>query len=591
VSDGGAPPEPARADGEEARSAGAAIRTFLIADVRGYTRFTQERGDEAAGKLAAKFAAVARKGVEARGGVVIELRGDEALAVFSSARQAIRAALFLQELFLEESMADPNLPLLVGIGLDAGEAVEVEAGYRGGALNLAARLCAIAGPGEVLASGEVTHLARRTEGVRYEDRGPVQLKGLSEPVVVIRIISEENDAGARLADLAPAKPPPEEPAAVGGVRAWLSPLRLMLLGAAGIILVAAGLVAANQIRFGVATTQTPPPGLAHGSVSACQLSSGDLNDRSFNQAVYDGLTHAATAYGVTVRAREAQTDSDASSVLKDLVAQKCDLILVLRQGAASQSALIASARANPKQRYALLDPFEAPALPNVLGVAFDVDQSAFLAGYLAAGVSKTGTVATFGALPIPTIIPFMDGFAGGVLKYNIDHHAHVKLIGWDPAGSTGTFMSESDFAAFLNKDLARDIARRLISQGADIIFPVAGPADGSAAIEAARDKGNVLAIGVDVDGFYQSPEYANLWLTSVRKRFDVTVKDAIGLIVSGQFEGGGLLEGTLKNGGVDLAPFHDLDGRVPQQLKDELSTLTAQIVSGKVSVDPRDYLP
>ncbi len=176
MSDGGAPPEPARAEGEGARSAGAAIRTFLIADVRGYTRFTQERGDEAAGKLAAKFAAVARKGVEARGGVVIELRGDEALAVFSSARQAIRAALFLQELFLEESMADPSLPLLVGIGLDAGEAVEVEAGYRGGALNLAARLCAIAGPGEVLASGEVTHLARRTEGVRYEDRGAVQLK-------------------------------------------------------------------------------------------------------------------------------------------------------------------------------------------------------------------------------------------------------------------------------------------------------------------------------------------------------------------------------------------------------------------------------
>jgi adenylate cyclase len=77
------------------------IRTFLIADVRGYTLFTQERGDEAAAKLAAKFAEIAREGVEARGGTLLELRGDEALCVFSSARQAIRAAIELQHRFVE----------------------------------------------------------------------------------------------------------------------------------------------------------------------------------------------------------------------------------------------------------------------------------------------------------------------------------------------------------------------------------------------------------------------------------------------------------------------------------------------------------
>jgi adenylate cyclase len=77
----------------------AEILTFLIADVRGYTAFTQAHGDEAAGRLAATFAQIAREGVEARDGEVIELRGDEALAVFSSARQAIRAAVELQEVF------------------------------------------------------------------------------------------------------------------------------------------------------------------------------------------------------------------------------------------------------------------------------------------------------------------------------------------------------------------------------------------------------------------------------------------------------------------------------------------------------------
>ena len=107
---------------DESGSAGAAIKAFLIADVRGYTLFTQERGDEAAAKLAARFAGVALEGVAARGGEVIELRGDEALAVFDSPRQAIRAAVDLQDRFVEETLADPAIPLTVGIGLDAGEA-------------------------------------------------------------------------------------------------------------------------------------------------------------------------------------------------------------------------------------------------------------------------------------------------------------------------------------------------------------------------------------------------------------------------------------------------------------------------------------
>jgi adenylate cyclase len=98
------------------------IRTFLIADVRGYTYFTQEHGDEAAAALAGKFATLVRAVVEHRSGSLLELRGDEALAVFESARQAVSAALDLQERFLDEMSRDSTLPLLVGIGLDAGEA-------------------------------------------------------------------------------------------------------------------------------------------------------------------------------------------------------------------------------------------------------------------------------------------------------------------------------------------------------------------------------------------------------------------------------------------------------------------------------------
>ncbi len=166
------------------------VRTFLIADVRGYTRFTHEQGDEAVARLAARFAVLMRAGVAEHDGHLLELRGDEALAVFSSPRGALQAALKLQGRFAAARQNESSLPLHVGMGLDAGEAVAVEGGYRGGALNLAARLCSLAGPGEVLASPEVTHLARKIAGLAYVERGSVSLKGLDAPVRVLQVLPE-----------------------------------------------------------------------------------------------------------------------------------------------------------------------------------------------------------------------------------------------------------------------------------------------------------------------------------------------------------------------------------------------------------------
>jgi ABC-type transport system substrate-binding protein/class 3 adenylate cyclase len=163
------------------------VRTFLIADVRGYTRYTQEHGDEAGARLAAAFAELVERTLAGSGGRLVELRGDEALAVFASPRQAIRTAVALQQRFVERMRSDDPLPLRVGIGLDAGEAVPVGDGYRGGPLNLAARLCSMAGPGEVLASEGLAHLARKVDDTTYADRGRVTLKGFAEPVRVFAI--------------------------------------------------------------------------------------------------------------------------------------------------------------------------------------------------------------------------------------------------------------------------------------------------------------------------------------------------------------------------------------------------------------------
>src|SRR3954452_20408349 len=160
------------------------ILTFLIADVRGYTSFTQVHGDEGAARLADKVAEIARAGGGVPGGAVTELRGDEALAVFSSPRAAVRAAVDLQTVFADETVIDPALPLTVGIGIDAGEAVPVQGGYRGGALNLAARLCSRAQAGEILVSQGIAHLTRAVDGIELEQTGEAEVKGLSGPVQV-----------------------------------------------------------------------------------------------------------------------------------------------------------------------------------------------------------------------------------------------------------------------------------------------------------------------------------------------------------------------------------------------------------------------
>src|SRR6185437_670382 len=120
-----------------------------------------------------------------------ELRGDEALCVFSSARQALRAAVELQRSFRKRVDGEPVLPLGVGIGLDAGEAVPTRGGYRGGALNVGARLGALAAPGQVLATDTVVALARRVEGLRFQPRRAVPVKGVAEPVRLVEVLSEE----------------------------------------------------------------------------------------------------------------------------------------------------------------------------------------------------------------------------------------------------------------------------------------------------------------------------------------------------------------------------------------------------------------
>ena len=204
----------------------------MIADVRGYTTYTRSHGDEAAGALAAQFASVVRAATEAADGRLVETRGDEALAAFSSARHAVGAAVDLQRRLRLPAEGAVRFPLGVGIGLDAGEAVPLADGFRGSALNVAARLCAAATGGQILATETVVHLAGVTPAVRYGRRRSARLKGVERSIVIV--------------DVEPVEPlpPPPRPAPREGDRR-----RIVAIGVA-LILVAIAATAAALMRSG-----------------------------------------------------------------------------------------------------------------------------------------------------------------------------------------------------------------------------------------------------------------------------------------------------------------------------------------------------
>jgi basic membrane protein A len=338
-----------------------------------------------------------------------------------------------------------------------------------------------------------------------------------------------------------------------------------------------------------ATGATAATGALPGEgMQGCQVTdTGGIDDKSFNQTAYKGLLDAEQSLGITPAYLESQTEQDYAPNIQAFIDQGCDLIITV--GFLLGDATAQAAEANPDQRFAIVDVdfFDSEAgedvtYDNVVELTFATDQASFLAGYLSAGMTKTGKLGTFGGINIPPVTIFMNGFAAGIAAYNQDNGTDVELLGWDAAAQDGTFTGD-----FEDQDKGRQVTEDLIGEGADIILPVAGPV-GLGAAAAVQDAGDVALVWVDTDGYVSASEYGPLFLTSVMKNMDIAVEDTMASVVDGSYAGG-LYSGTLENGGVGIAPYHDWDSQVPQELKDKIEELKAGIIDGSVSVNPADY--
>ena len=305
---------------------------------------------------------------------------------------------------------------------------------------------------------------------------------------------------------------------------------------------------------------------------------GGINDKSFNQSAWQGMQEAAAANSnITVKYLQSTTQSDYVPNINTFLGQKCGIIVTV--GFLMGDNTETAAKANPSQKFAIVDYNYSPVISNIDALVFNTVQDGFLGGYLAAGMSKTHTVATFGGQKLPTVTIYMDGFWDGVQYYNSQHHANVKVLGWNEKTQNGNFTGD-----FTNQTKGLTLTNTFIQEGADIIFPVAGNVGLGAAkaVQTADQQGHdVNMMWVDTDGCVSAAQYCKYFITSVEKGIQTAVKTAVLNAAHGTFKGGNYI-GTLANGGVTLAPYHDFASKVPAALQSELAKIKTGIENGSI---------
>jgi basic membrane protein A len=311
---------------------------------------------------------------------------------------------------------------------------------------------------------------------------------------------------------------------------------------------------------------------------ACEVTDmGGVDDKSFNATAWKGVTDAIANLGIEGVYLESRQQTDYENNINAFLTQKCNVIFTV--GFLLGDATKAAAEANPEQKFAIIDFGYDPVIANVSGSTYQIDQATYLAGYLAAGMTKTGKVGTYGGMQFPSVTAFMDGFALGVEAYNAKHGTTVAVLGWDYKTQTGLFSGD-----FSNTDNGKNLTLGLLDEGADIIMPVAGPV-GQGTLAALRERNTGLMIGVDTDWSVLYPDYADIVLASALKKMDKWVVSTIQSVIDGTFKGGNFI-GTLENDYVGCAYGVKYADKIPADLKAELDTIKAGIIAGTVKTMP-----
>lgn len=325
---------------------------------------------------------------------------------------------------------------------------------------------------------------------------------------------------------------------------------------------------------GAATTSSAPAPAA-AAYKACMVTdTGGINDKSFNQSAWAGMQSGQKAGKATVSYLPSSTASDYNKNIAALEAKKCGMIVTV--GFLMATSTTNAAKAKSTQHFAIVD--NNGNKKNVQGLLFNTAQAGFEAGYLAAGYSKSGKVATYGGLKFATVTVYMDGFWEGVQYYNKQKGKKVQVLGWSEKTQKGSFAG-----SFTDQTKGQQLAKNFMQQGADVIYPVAGGTGLGSAAAVKASNGKASVIWVDTDGCVAAPQYCSVFLTTTFKGIAVAVQKVVTDAAAGTFSTTDYV-GTLANGGTGLSPYHDFASKVPAALKTEVAQIGTDIKSGKIKL-------
>lgn len=291
---------------------------------------------------------------------------------------------------------------------------------------------------------------------------------------------------------------------------------------------------------------------------------GRVDDKSFNQSAWEGAQQAAEALGAAqVQYIETANATDYGANIDLFATDGYDIIVTV--GFAMGEATLQAAAQYPEIDFIAVDQFQAEALPNVAGLIFAEDKSGFLAGALAGQLTQSNTIASvLGTDLVPPVVAFNEGYKAGAAYVNPD----VTIIDtYHPGGLD---------VAFTDPEWGASTARQALDQGADVIFGAGGNTGNGALIETATVTG-AYCIGVDTDQWETVPEAHPCLVSSAMKLITPGVVDLARLSTEGAFPGGNFL------GEVGLAPFHDFEDQIPQEIKDRIDEIDAGLRDGSIT--------
>ena len=291
---------------------------------------------------------------------------------------------------------------------------------------------------------------------------------------------------------------------------------------------------------------------------------GEIDDKSFNQSAWAGVQQAEAELDAIINYVETKDAKDYMANMQLFIDKGYDYLVTV--GFAMGTATVEAAKANPNVKFIGVDQGQwTEVVPNVVGLIFHEDQSGYLAGALAAQMTKTGTIAAvLGTDLIPPVVAFKEGYEAGAKYIN----PSINIIStYHPGGLD---------VAFTDPEWGATTAAQAIQNGADVVFGAGGKTGNGALIETAGTSG-LYCIGVDSDQWETVPEAHPCLISSAMKLITPGVVEIIKAGQAGTFPAGNFF------GGAGLAPYHDFDSTIPQAVKDKITEIDAGLKDGSIT--------